>query len=147
MVFAAVLTYTLSCCSRLSSSNALPQRRSSSSFLLTLLSSHHQQTLHKHFTFLASHVFFPSFPSPLVAIAPISAPFCLQRVIRLGSRSVPARGRRRVKPNSIQSCNATFLPTGRVPGQSSCSLQTGRTSVLSAATSSNGSNELILTLF
>lgn len=91
-------------------------------------------------------VFSSPSPSPLVAVASLLAPFCLPRVIRLGSRSVPARGQRRGgKPNSIQSCNATVLPTGRLPDQNTCSRRSRRTSVLSTSTSSNA--ELILTLF
>lgn len=76
---AAVLTYTLSCSSRLSPSDTLPRRRSSSSssFLLTLcLSSHHRQTLHKHFTFLGSRgcFIFSPFPfSPRGYCLPLSA--------------------------------------------------------------------------
>lgn len=150
---AAVLTYTLSCNSRRSSSNTLPRRRSSPSFLLLALrlSSHHQQTLHKHFTFLGSRgllfFFFPLSPSPPVAIGSPFAPFCLPRVIVLVEPLCASGGAGGGAGNSIQSCNATCLPTGRVPEPNTCSLRRRHTGVVSTSTSSNAADELILTLF
>lgn len=93
--------------------------------------------------------FLPPFPfSPRGCCLPLSAILsaaCDQTGELQCASEGPAEGGG--EPNSIQSCNATVLPTGRLPDQNTCSLRSRRTSVLSTSTSSNASAELILTLF